>query len=89
MPAGEDGTVQLLTELRERRGFQCRLTPDRALRSLAEADEFLRDRGVLTRTADCAVPSPCAGVELSAEEGLRPGFPDCGAARRSVDALTG
>ena len=46
-----------LTGLRERRAFQCRLTPDRALRSLEEADAFLRDRGLLTRTADCALPS--------------------------------
>ena len=54
---GEDGSVESLTELRERRAFQCRLTPDRALRSLEEADAFLRDRGLLTRTADCALPS--------------------------------
>ncbi len=49
--------MESLTELRERRVFQCRLTPDRALRSLEEADAFLRDRGLLTRTADCALPS--------------------------------
>ena len=44
-------------ELRERRAFECRLTPDRALRSLDEADAFLRDRGMLTRTTDSALPS--------------------------------
>jgi hypothetical protein len=49
--------VESLTELRERRGFQCRLAPDRVLGSVEEADEFLRDRGLLTRTADCALPS--------------------------------
>ena len=49
--------MESLTELRERRAFQCRLTPGRALRSLEEADAFLRDRGLLTRTADCALPS--------------------------------
>jgi hypothetical protein len=49
--------VGSLAGLRERRAFQCRLTPDRALRSLEEADAFLRDRGLLTRTADCALPS--------------------------------
>jgi hypothetical protein len=49
--------VESLDELRERRAFECRLTPDRALRSLDEAEAFLRDRGLLTRTADCAVPS--------------------------------
>jgi hypothetical protein len=43
--------------LRERRDFECRLTPDRALESLAEAEAFLLDRGLLTRTADCALPS--------------------------------
>ena len=49
--------MESLIELRERRAFQCRLTPDRALRSREEADAFLRDRGLLTRTADCALPS--------------------------------
>src|SRR6266699_3061639 len=53
----EDGPVESLTELRERRELQCRLRPERALRSLAEADAFLRDRGLLTRSADCALPS--------------------------------
>jgi hypothetical protein len=49
--------VESLTGPRERRGFQCRLTPDRALGSVDEAEVFLRDRGLLTRTADCALPS--------------------------------
>ena len=49
--------MESLTGLRERRAFQCRLTPDRALRSREEAEAFLRDRGLLTRTADCALPS--------------------------------
>ncbi len=51
------GSVESLAELRERRAFECRLAPDRPLRSLAEAEAFLRDRGFLTRTADCALPS--------------------------------
>jgi hypothetical protein len=46
-----------LQELRERRAYECRLTPDRALRTLDEAEAFLRDRGLLTRTADSALPS--------------------------------
>src|SRR5205085_889367 len=46
-----------LQELQERRAYECRLTPDRALRSLDEAEAFLRDRGLLTRTADSALPS--------------------------------
>jgi hypothetical protein len=46
-----------MEELRERRAHECRLTPDRALGSLDEAEEFLLDRGLLTRTTDCALPS--------------------------------
>src|SRR5919201_5073522 len=46
-----------LQELQERRAFECRLTPDRALETLDEAEGFLRDRGLLTRTADSALPS--------------------------------
>jgi hypothetical protein len=46
-----------LQELNERRAYECRLTPDRALESVDEAEEFLRDRGLLTRTPDCALPS--------------------------------
>ena len=46
-----------LPELDERRAFECRLTPDRALATFEEAEEFLRDRGLLTRTADSALPS--------------------------------
>jgi hypothetical protein len=46
-----------MEELRERRAYECRLTPDRALQSLDEAEEFLLDRGLLTRTSDSALPS--------------------------------
>jgi hypothetical protein len=46
-----------LAELEERRAYECRLRPDRALETLDEAEEFLRDRGLLTRTADSALPS--------------------------------
>src|ERR671938_337067 len=46
-----------LQELQARRAYECRLTPDRALRSVDRAEEFLRDRGLLTRTADSALPS--------------------------------
>lgn len=46
-----------LQELNERRAYECRLTPDRALESVDEAEAFLRDRGLLTRTPDCALPS--------------------------------
>jgi len=46
-----------LRELEERRAYRCRLTPDRALDSIQEAEEFLRDRALLTRTPDSALPS--------------------------------
>lgn len=61
-----------LAELFEWRAFQCRLTADRALRSLDEADEFLRNRGMLTRTADCALPSL---YEACHEDPYKPGSP--------------
>jgi hypothetical protein len=59
-----------LQELEERRAFECRLTPDRALESLDEAEEFLHDRGLLTRSADCALPSL---FEAMHEEPYAPG----------------
>jgi hypothetical protein len=46
-----------LRELEERRAYECRLTPDRALESLEDAHDFLRDRGLLTRSPDCSLPS--------------------------------
>ena len=45
-----------LSELQERRAFECRLRPDRALETLDHAEAFVRDRGVVTRTTDCALP---------------------------------
>jgi hypothetical protein len=64
-----------LDELRERRAFECRLTPDRALGSLDEAETFLLDRGLLTRTADSALPSL---FEAFHEEPYAPGKPGFG-----------
>jgi hypothetical protein len=46
-----------MQELEERRTYLCRLTPDRALMSVDEAHAFLRERGLLTRTPDSALPS--------------------------------
>src|ERR687884_1267159 len=46
-----------LQELQEQRAYECRLTPDRALATIDEAEAFLRDRGLLTRTAQSALPS--------------------------------
>ena len=62
--------MESLTALRERRAFECRLTSDRALGSLDEADAFLRERALLTRTADCALPSL---YEACHEDEYRPG----------------
>jgi hypothetical protein len=45
-----------LSELEERRAYECRLTPDRALETLDDAVAFVRNRGLLTRTTDCALP---------------------------------
>jgi len=64
--------VELLRALLDRRAFECRLTPDRALGTLAEAEAFLRDRGLLTRTADCALPSL---YEACHEAPYKPGSP--------------
>ena len=64
-----------MEELRERRAFECRLTPDRALGSLDEAESFLRERGLLPRTADCALPSL---FEACHEEPYAPGSPGFG-----------
>jgi hypothetical protein len=49
--------VEPLRELLGQRAYACRLTPDRALETFHEAEAFLCDRGLLTRTADCALPS--------------------------------
>jgi hypothetical protein len=55
--APQYSSVTQLAELHERRAFECRLTPDRALETLDDAEQFLLDRGLLTRTADSALPS--------------------------------
>src|SRR3954464_8681813 len=59
-----------LAELQRRRAVDCRLTPERALASLDEAEAFLLDRGLLTRTADCALPSLYEAID---EEAYKPG----------------
>jgi hypothetical protein len=64
-----------MEELRERRAYECRLTPDRALESLDEAEEFLLDRGLLTRTTDSALPSL---FEACHEEPYAPASPGFG-----------
>ena len=49
--------METLAELQERRAYELRLTPDRALQSLDEAEEFVHDRGLVTRTEQSALPS--------------------------------
>jgi hypothetical protein len=63
-----------LAELQERRAFECRLTPDRALGSLDEAEAFLLDRGLLTRTADSALPSLFGACHEEPYAPDKPGF---------------
>ncbi len=49
--------TSLLSELEERRAHACRLSSDRALESLAEAEAFVRERGVVTLTPSSSLPS--------------------------------
>ncbi len=49
--------VNTVAELRQKRLHDCRLTPDRKLETLDEAEAFLIDRGLLTLTQDSALPS--------------------------------
>src|SRR2546421_9385196 len=49
--------VSSVAELRQKRLHDCRLTQDRKLETLEEAEAFLIDRGVLTLTQDSALPS--------------------------------
>ena len=67
-------TRMSLAELQRRRAFECRLTPDRALGSLDEAEAFLLDRGLLTRTADCALPSLFGACHEEPYAPDKPGF---------------
>lgn len=63
-----------LAELQERRAFECRLTRERALRSRDEAEAFLLDRGLLTRTADSALPSLFGACHEEPYAPDKPGF---------------
>ena len=49
--------MSTVAELRQKRLHDCRLTQDRKLETLDEAEAFLIDRGVLTLTQDSALPS--------------------------------
>jgi hypothetical protein len=61
-------------DLEERRAYLCRLTPDRALQTLDEAEEFLLDRGMLTRTTDCSLPSLFEACHEEPYAPTKPGF---------------
>jgi len=49
--------MSVLPELLERRDFECRLVPERALGTVDEAEAFLHDRGLLTRNPSGSLPS--------------------------------
>ena len=57
-------------ELQQRRAFECHLTPDRALETFDDAAAFVRERGLVTRSTDCALPSL---HEACHEEPYKPG----------------
>lgn len=78
-----------LTELLRRRDYECRLTPDRALESLSEAHAFLRDRGLLTRTADSALPSLYAACHEEPFQAGGRGFAELAGHQMAVGARTG
>jgi hypothetical protein len=58
----------------ERRAFECRLTPDRALETLEEAEAWVRDRGLVVRTPDCALPSLHVACHEEPYAPDKPGF---------------
>jgi hypothetical protein len=59
-----------LQELLDERERACRLVLELALETLDESEAFLRERGLLTRTADCALPSLFGACH---EEPYKPG----------------
>jgi hypothetical protein len=63
-----------LAELEEQRAYECRLRPDRALETIDEAEAFLCDRGLLTRTADSALPSLFEACHEEPYARDKPGF---------------
>jgi hypothetical protein len=66
--------MRTLAQLDEQRARECRLTRDRALGTLDEAEAFLRDRGLLTRTADSALPSLFEACHEEPYAREQPGF---------------
>lgn len=68
-PRGDDVSPALAALLAEREAA-CRLAPDRALDTLDDAENFVAERGMLTLTPDCALPSLFGACH---EEPYRPG----------------
>jgi hypothetical protein len=50
-------TPARLRELEERRAYECRLTPDRALETIDEAAAWIEERGLVEITPCCSLPS--------------------------------
>ena len=67
-------TTNSRAELERRRLLHCRLTPARALATLEEAELFLLDRGMLTLTADSALPSLFGATHEQPFAKGKPGF---------------
>jgi len=63
-----------LANLQAQRADACRLTPDRALETLDEAAAFLRERGLLTRTTCCSLPSLFEACHEEPYAPDKPGF---------------
>jgi hypothetical protein len=63
-----------LAALKAKRADACRLTPDRALETLDEAEQFLRERGLLTRTTCCSLPSLFEACHEEPYAADKPGF---------------
>jgi hypothetical protein len=66
--------MSTIAELRQKRLHDCRLTADRKLETLEEAEAFLVDRGVLTLTQDSALPSLFAATHEAAYKQGSSGF---------------
>jgi hypothetical protein len=69
-----------LQELHERRAYECRLTPDRALETIDEAAAWVRERGLVEITPCCSLPSLHIACH---EEPYRPGSRGFGAYPRT------
>ena len=65
--------MDALAELIERRDLELRLTPDRALETIDEAEEFLRDRGLLDPVGRLGAAEPLRGLPRGSVQARRPG----------------